>query len=134
MGANKKYQLNLNNEYPCPCCQGKLKPIILTEALGCDRCQKIFVVEQNQGFIEQLSPVYPYKKRWQWTGKRWQLINQNLAHSYLSIASVMMVIFLLICLPLALHSPVGLSIIFWALIAVVLTIIPALIVWLSHRH
>jgi hypothetical protein len=133
VGATRRYRIELNNEYPCPCCQGRLRPIVLTEAFGCDRCQQIFVVEQNQEILEQLSPIYPHKRRWQWTGKRWQPSEQNLASSYFSIALAIIVILLLIWLPLALHFPVGLNIIFWALVAVILAIIPALIVWSSGR-
>jgi hypothetical protein len=69
---SKAHQIDLTSEYPCPCRRnGKLKPIVLTEALGCDRCQQIFVVKKDGQVIEQLSSIYQ-KKSWRWTGHRWQ--------------------------------------------------------------
>ncbi len=134
MGANHKHQIDLNNEYPCPSCQGTLKPIILTEAFGCSRCQQIFVVDKNGEYIEQLSSIYPYKKYWQWNGKRWQISNQTIANSYFPLALGVIILLLIIWLPFALHFPSGLNIIFLAIIAVIIAIIPAIIVWISHRR
>ncbi|MEN9869292.1 MAG: hypothetical protein RLZZ171_275 [Cyanobacteriota bacterium] len=72
MRPYKIHKIDLTCEYPCPCRRnGKLKPIILTEALGCDRCQQIFAVKKDGQVIEQLSFVYQ-KKSWRWTGHRWQ--------------------------------------------------------------
>jgi hypothetical protein len=69
---SKAHQIDLTSEYPCPCRRnGKLKPIVLTEALGCDRCQQIFVVKKDGQVIEQLASIYQ-KKSWRWTGHRWQ--------------------------------------------------------------
>lgn len=72
MRPSKAHQIDLTSEYPCPCRRnGTLKPIVLTEALGCDRCQQIFVVIKDGQIIEQLSSIYQ-KKSWRWTGHRWQ--------------------------------------------------------------
>jgi hypothetical protein len=46
-------------------------PIALTEALGCQRCQKIFVMEPESQTISLLSSPYPDKRQWQWNGKTW---------------------------------------------------------------
>lgn len=63
----------LNRDYACPCChQGSLRPITLTEALGCDRCQHIFSVT-DKVYIEQLAASYPYRRQWFWDGKHWIL-------------------------------------------------------------
>ncbi len=129
-----KYKIDLNKEYPCPCCKGLLQPITLTEALGCEKCQHIFIIDKNQEFIEQLSSVYPYKKAWKWTGKRWQIANKNIGNTYLPIASGIITLLLIIWLPLALNSSMGLGILIWAMVAVISAIIPAIIVWLSHRR
>jgi len=68
----KTKKIDLTSEYPCPCRRkGNLKPIVLTEALGCDRCQQIFVVKKDCQVIEQLSAIYQ-KKSWRWTGNRWK--------------------------------------------------------------
>lgn len=73
MPSPKVHPINLHTEYPCPYCRrGCLRPITLTEAFGCDRCQQIFVIAENALTIEQLSTSYPYKRSWYWTGKKWQ--------------------------------------------------------------
>jgi hypothetical protein len=70
---NPPQPIELNREYACPCChQGRLRPIVLTEALGCDRCQHIFSVKDKL-YIEQLAVTYPYRKLWFWDGKQWHL-------------------------------------------------------------
>jgi hypothetical protein len=43
--------------------------MVLTEAFGCDRCQKIFVLRDNNLTIEQISNPYPHS--WQWDGQTW---------------------------------------------------------------
>ncbi|MCX8079275.1 MAG: hypothetical protein N3D76_11600 [Geminocystis sp.] len=70
--SGKSHPIDLNSEYPCPCGRkGTLKPIILTEAMGCVNCQQIFVLSENGEGIEQLNPSYPYKRKWRWNGKKW---------------------------------------------------------------
>ncbi|MFW6264311.1 MAG: hypothetical protein ACOC3E_02190 [Cyanobacteriota bacterium] len=135
MPGHKPQKIDFNSEYPCPCRRrGNLKPITLTEAFGCDRCQQIFVVEENTQVIEQLSTTYPYKRAWRWTGSRWIPARTGLGESYLPIALGIILVLLIIWLPLALHSPSGLNIIFWAILAVLLAILPALMVWLAYRR
>ncbi len=131
----KAQKIDLSTEYPCPCRRkGVLKPIALTEAFGCDRCQQIFVVEDKGYSLEQLSTSYPYKRSWCWTGHRWSNTGSSLTESYLPVALGIILILLIVWLPLALRSPSGLNIIFWALLAVLLAVLPALMVWLSYRR
>jgi hypothetical protein len=67
--------IDLHQEYPCPChVNGKLQQIVLTEALGCHRCQRIFVVQTDGCTIEELATTYPYKRRYAWNGTRWQMV------------------------------------------------------------
>ena len=135
MRPQKAQKIDLNTEYPCPCRRrGHLLPITLTEAFGCDRCQQIFVVEENGQVIEQLSSSYPYKRAWRWTGHRWISAHQGLRESYLPVALGIILVLLIVWLPLALRSPSGLSIIFWAILAVLLAVLPALMVWLAYRR
>ncbi|MGQ4648462.1 hypothetical protein [Lyngbya aestuarii] len=135
MPSQKAQKINLDAEYPCPCRRkGSLVQITLTEALGCDRCQQIFVVEEGGYVIEQLSTSYPYKKAWRWTGSRWITANAGLGESYLPVALLIVLVLLIVWLPLALRSPTGPSIIFWALLAVLLAVLPALMVWLAYRR
>jgi hypothetical protein len=134
VSSEKPQKIDLNEEYPCPCRrQGCLKPIILTEAFGCDRCQQIFVVEESGYVIEQLATHYPYKQAWRWTGKQWLLAHTGLKAHYLPLALGMILVPLLIWLPLALHSP-GPNILLWAMIALMLAILPAFMVWLAYRR
>jgi hypothetical protein len=66
----KQQKIDLSEKYPCPCCRGQLQQIVLTEAFGCDRCQKIFALQSDGLGIEQTSS--PYQNCWQWNGKKWQ--------------------------------------------------------------
>ena len=55
MRSHKIQKIDSSSEYPCPCRRkGNLKPIVLTEALGCDRCQQIFEIKKDGQVIEQL--------------------------------------------------------------------------------
>lgn len=109
-------------------------PIALTEAFGCNRCQQIFVVEEGGFKLEQLSTTYPYKRAWRWTGQQWHIANQGLRESYLPIA-LGIVIILLVILPLAMHLPSNpQSIIPWAMMTVMVAMLPALILWLAYRR
>jgi hypothetical protein len=65
MPLNRPSELiGLERDYPCPChCDGRLTPIHLTEALGCFKCQRIFVIGQEAG------------QQWRWTGREWYRAN-----------------------------------------------------------
>jgi hypothetical protein len=68
-------KIYLDQEYPCPChLHGKLQQIILTEAFGCDRCHRIFVLQADGLTIEELAATFPYKRRYYWNGKRLQAL------------------------------------------------------------
>ena len=135
MQPQKAHKIDLTQDYPCPCRRkGRLSPIALTEAFGCNRCQQIFVVEDNGHVLEQLSTSYPYKRSWRWTGHQWRIVKAGLGESYLPIALGITLVLLSIWLPVALHSPSGAHIILWAIVALVLAILPALMVWLAYRR
>ncbi len=136
MQPQKSEKLDLNTEYPCPCRRrGQLIPIVLTEAFGCDRCQQIFVAEDNAYVLEQLSTTYPYKRAWRWNGSSWLVVRPRWGESYLPIALGIIFVLVIVWLPLALKLASGSSIIAWALLAVLLAILPALImVWLTYRR
>ena len=91
MRSHKIQKIDLSSEYPCPCRRkGNLKPIVLTEALGCDRCQQIFVVKKDGQVIEQLSSIYQ-KKSWRWTGNRWKNAYARWTQSYWSAVAILIV-------------------------------------------
>jgi hypothetical protein len=100
----KVHPIDLTSEYPCPCRRnGQLKPIVLTEALGCDRCQQIFVVKKDGQIIEQLSSLYQ-KKSWRWTGSRWQNVYARWKQS-----NCLIILILLFCLSIVVGMMVLLS-------------------------
>jgi hypothetical protein len=70
----KPQPIDLQKEYPCPCCRGQINPLVLTEALGCDRCHKIFVLRDDNYTLEQISNPYPHS--WQWDGQTWRSTKQ----------------------------------------------------------
>ncbi|MDX2099821.1 MAG: hypothetical protein SFW36_18735 [Leptolyngbyaceae cyanobacterium bins.59] len=136
MQPSKNQKIDLNIDYPCPCRRrGRLVPITLTEAFGCNRCQQIFVVEENGYIIEQLSTTYPYKRSWRWTGHQWLVAHSAFRENYLPLALFVVIVLLVIWLPLALHSPSNASnIVPWAIVTVLLAMLPALILWLAYRR
>lgn len=132
----RKSQISLNGEYPCPCRRsGKLKPILLTEALGCERCQQIFVVQDNHQEIEQLSSIYQ-KRAWRWNGRKWINIYPGLGPNSLSLLFVAIFLFPLffaIALPLVLQRLTAPSTIVWVMLFCLLITIAGLVLWLAYR-
>ena len=130
-------KINLEKDYPCPCRRnGCLKPIFLTEAMGCDRCQQIFVLQDNQQVIEQLSSIYQ-KRAWRWNGRRWISIYPGLSPNTLSllfIAIVLSPIIFAIALPLVLHRFSTPSMILWVVLCLILMTLLGLLLWLAYRH
>ena len=135
MQSKKAEKIDFNREYTCPCRRrGQLIPITLTEAFGCDRCQQIFVVEDKGYVLEQLSTTYPYKRAWRWTGNTWHVVQPRLGESYLPVALVIIFVLVVIWLPIALRLASGSNTIVLAIVAVLLAILPALMLWLTYRR
>lgn len=135
MRSQKYLKIDQSQDYPCPCRRkGTLLPIILTEAFGCDRCQQIFVVQENGQIIEQLSSHYPYKRTWRWTGFRWVNGNQRVGEGFFPVLMGMILLLSIVWLPLILKSTLTVSVIFWAILVMLLVILPALIFWLAYRR
>ena len=133
----KTQKIDLTSEYPCPCRRkGNLKPIVLTEALGCDRCQQIFVVKKDGHVIEQLSSIYQ-KKSWQWTGNRWKNAYTRGRQSYFLIMTFLAIgltFFAIIALPSMLRWLSSQSIIFWVVLFLIVSIMLILKLFVAHRH
>jgi hypothetical protein len=132
----KSQRIDHQSDYPCPCRRsGRLNPITLTEAFGCDRCQQIFVVQEDGYVMEQLSTHYPYKRAWRWTGQQWRLDRSSLNLSYPSLivmtAFVLMAFFLLLA---TLQSPQGIQAIAQILITVGVFAFLGLVFWLASRR
>jgi hypothetical protein len=92
-------KIDLHQNYPCPCCRGQIVPIVLTEAFGCDRCQKIFTVQDNGYGLEQVSNPHPLRNGWSWDGKRWLVIGKNntALSSWTLLAAVMVTAVFAVC-------------------------------------
>ncbi len=135
MRPQKPIKIDLNNEYICPCRRrGRLQPIALTEAFGCDRCQQIFVVEERGQVIEQLSSSYPYKRAWRWSGYRWVLIRPGFAHSYFPLLTGATFFLLGSWLLIVLHYPSSLSMILGVFISFLLITFLAILFWIVYRR
>lgn len=136
MPSQKAQKIDLNADYPCPCGRrGRITPITLTEAFGCNKCQQIFVVEENGQVIEQLSTNYPYKKAWCWTGHQWAKAHSGLREHYLSVALFMILVLPVVWLSLVfLFSPSGFDIILWVMVPLLVVLLLALMQWLAYRR
>lgn len=134
MRPSRAPKIDHDKEYPCPCRRrGRLQPIFLTEAFGCDRCQQIFVLEENGHIIEQLSSTYPYKRAWRWTGYYWIAAHKGMRESFLPIVLGILLVLIIVLFRLALsHSSLG-SMMPWMLVAIFLGVLISLILWVAYR-
>ena len=136
MRTYKSQKIDQDADYPCPCRRnGRIKPIALTEAFGCDRCQQIFVVQDNGYVIEQLSTHYPYKRAWRWTGHQWRLDRSSVSTSYMPIVVIglfgVVVFFLLLA---ALQTPEGEQTVVRLLAALTISLLLVFMFWLASRR
>jgi hypothetical protein len=92
------------------------------------------VVEDNDYVLEQLSTSYPYKRAWRWTGHQWSVANPGLGESYLPVALGVVLVMLSIGLPLALSASSSSGVFLWAIVLLLLALIPALMVLLAYRR
>jgi len=133
--SQKSHKIDLSQDYPCPCRRkGRLTPIALTEAFGCNRCQQIFVVSENGHILEQLSGSYPYKRAWRWNGHQWIVVSPGLSDSYIPIALGVVLVMLIIWLPLAINPKSNPSLIVLIVGILLLAVLPALMVLLAYRR
>lgn len=134
MQTQKSHKIDLSAEYPCPCRRrGQLTPIALTEAFGCDRCQHIFVVQDNGHTIEQLVNHYPYKKVWRWTGHQWSTAHPMLVRGYLPFMILMVLGLALLLLIISFRSIPTSEIAFRILIVLVIVML-GLMLWVTRRR
>ena len=137
MRSPKIKKIDLTSEYPCPCRRkGNLKPIVLTEALGCDRCQQIFVVKKDGQIIEQLSSIYQ-KKSWRWTGNRWKNAYarwSNSSWSKIAIVAIVSATLFVVVLPYVLRWLNEQSIILGAVLFLISVMLLVLTLFSVYRH
>jgi amino acid permease len=110
-------------------------PIVLTEAFGCNKCQQIFVVEENGHALEQLSTTYPYKRAWHWTGTKWSKAYPRIRDSYLPVALLIIVVLFVIGLFMAPYFPKEPHIIIGFIMGAMVALMPIfLMCWLAYRR
>jgi hypothetical protein len=132
----KSQKLDLSADYPCPCRRrGRIVPIALTEAFGCDRCQQIFVVQDDGYVIEQLSTHYPYKRAWRWTGQVWRLDRSVLSTNYVPMLLVMIFgVAVFILLLATLQTSSGAQVTVRLLAALTISLLLVFMFWLATRR
>lgn len=89
MALHKPQKINQDQIYPCPCPRkrGKLKPIALTDAFGCDRCSLMFQLENDGYSLLQLGGLDAYRRTWQWIG-RWKPSSEYSQYSHPERAAI----------------------------------------------
>ncbi len=117
----KCHKIDPEQTYPCPCARrrGKLQPITLTDAFGCDRCSALFTTEDDGFTLVQLGGIDPYRQMWHWTGNRWQATYRGSAkyetailpwHISLTLVAGMLIVLLLLSADSAFAMPLALLI------------------------
>jgi hypothetical protein len=133
---SQREKIDLKAEYPCPCRRkGRLTPIALTDAFGCDRCHQIFVVQDNGYIIEQLSTNYPYKRTWRWTGHQWTVSRGGLGRDYLPLLLVSIFVFGFLISLTILQSPLSANVTFRVAATILVpSVMLGLMLWLACRR
>ncbi|TYQ30566.1 hypothetical protein [Pseudanabaena sp. UWO310] len=125
---HKPQKIDLEQIYPCPCPRrrGKLKPIALTDAFGCDRCPLLFQIEDDGYSLSQLGGLDSQRHHWQWTGK-WQTIHdgnrQDWLEKSLTYCAYLLFVALIILWALNLRSTLGIP------LAILLFTLLGLLIW-----
>ncbi|MBD2187589.1 hypothetical protein [Pseudanabaena mucicola] len=127
MHIHKPQKIDIDQTYPCPCPRkrGKLKPIALTDAFGCDRCSLLFELENDGYSLLQIGGLDTQRHTWQWIGK-WKAINayqQSILERILMIASALLFLGLVILWALNLQSTLGIP------LAIMLFTLSGLLIW-----
>jgi len=136
MQPYKSQKIDHSANYPCPCRrQGCIQPITLTEAFGCDQCQQIFVVRDDDYVLEQLSTHYPYKRAWRWNGQQWRPDRAAFSANHFPLMLVIMfgVLVLLLLLTL-LQTPAGGQTVVRLLAALTISLLLVFMFWLASRR
>lgn len=109
-------------------------PIALTEALGCDRCQQIFAIEEGGYTITPISSYYAYRQSWHWTGQQWRQVHSGLQGLYLPLVLGMIFVFSIVWLLVAGQTPPKIGAVILAVIAMTVMGCLALLVWPTFRR
>ncbi|WP_286392706.1 hypothetical protein [Pseudanabaena mucicola] len=125
---HKPQKIDLEQIYPCPCPRkrGKLKPIALTDAFGCDRCSLLFELENDGYSLLQVGGIDSQRHKWQWIGK-WRAIREY--QQYPLLETVLMYITSLLFLSLVIMWMLDLKSAFTVPLMILLCTLLSLLVW-----
>ncbi len=128
MHIHKPQKIDLEQIYPCPCPRkrGKLKPIALTDAFGCDRCSLLFELENDGYSLLQVGGIDSQRHKWQWIGK-WRAIREY--QQYPLLETVLMYITSLLFLSLVIMWMLDLKSAFTIPLVILLCTLLSLLVW-----
>lgn len=128
MHIHKPQKIDLEQIYPCPCPRkrGKLKPIALTDAFGCDRCSLLFELENDGYSLLQVGGIDSQRHKWQWIGK-WRAIREY--QQYPLLETVLMYITSLLFLSLVIMWILDLKSAFTIPLVILLCTLLSLLVW-----
>lgn len=82
------------------------------EALGCNVCPQIFVVDETNRLVAQPSRLHPGIRTWRWTGARWRLVRSMEDSEFLTFC-VGVGLLILGWLFAIRHLIMGLQILYW---------------------
>lgn len=135
MHIHKPQKIDLEQIYPCPCPRkrGKLKPIALTDAFGCDRCSLLFELESDGYSLLQVGGIDSQRHTWQWVGK-WRASNEY--RQYPLLETALMYIISLLFFSLIIVWTLNLKSAFAIALAILLFTLLGLLIWrlLILRH
>jgi hypothetical protein len=125
---HKPQKIDLEQIYPCPCPRkrGKLKPIALTDAFGCDRCSLLFELENDGYSLLQVGGIDSQRHTWQWIGK-WRASREY--RQYPLLETALMYIISLLFFALVVMWTLNLKSAFAIPLAILLFILLGLLIW-----
>jgi len=124
---HKPQKIDLEQIYPCPCPRkrGRLKPIALTDAFGCDRCSLLFELEDDGYSLLQLGGIDSQRHVWQWIGK-WRASHEY--YQYPLLETILMYVTSLVFLALIIVWILDLKIAFGKPLVILLVLLLGLLV------
>ncbi|MFM6345061.1 MAG: hypothetical protein ACKPFK_07920 [Dolichospermum sp.] len=128
MHIHKPQKIDLEQIYPCPCPRkrGKLKPIALTDAFGCDCCSLLFELEDDGFSLLQIGGIDSHRHRWQWIGK-WRAIREY--QQYPLLETVLMYVTSLLFLSLVIMWMLDPKTAFTIPLVIMLFMLLSLLIW-----
>jgi len=127
--------LTLPSPIPCPHCgsQGELNPIILMEAIGCDRCQSLFTLSNPDLILEQIASPTPTPRRWRWTGQHWRRLPPPQQSPWI-LGAALVIVLTLLWMPVLLNGAVPGLMPLWLAVFFGGVVLPGVVLWVTYRR